>query len=403
MNSATDPNTFIGADNQIAHLLAAPFIRDAQEITWYAAGAKDTWLRITKANGQVDIEAFERNKMALLGRALPLEEFRHRSLIPDPADAGMSEDLARNLYAIGQLAMANYDAWHRSDWKVHTATLTLLAQHVPSVADVCERAKTIDLIGAHPSQDFKYAIGQAMHELDAIEALSDDPRGLATLDPWFRAQQLVRVASKAHPDTMDARETKLYAFESGGQKSFLMVSPVASEECPGFNMWLDSAMTPLLIDYHKNGAAVYLEKPGYRWEMERPLPATMAGWNDAVARMGAINNAPFESLKTGTMHALTFEENISAIEAWANNPEGMAQWDTVDDPRAIVFLGQWALSTWVRNDPNSGQLLQGLLPEIDLAGSSGQLDPWRQLLVMARRQGINSPVDNIDLASVMAP
>ena len=398
MNSSNDPNTFIGADNQIADLLAAPIIRDAQNIVWYAAGAKNTWLCITKTSGAADIQVFSRNKMAFEAQAMYLDEFRHHSLRPDPADArGLTEDLSRNHYAIGQLAIACGDAWSRSDWQMHNDTMALLEQYVPSVADVCKRAKIIDNFPLRAHQRYKYAIGETLHELDAIEALSDDPKGLATLDPWFRAQQLVRLLSKAHPclhqvhpdaqpaqpDSQLAHQTTLYALESETEKSFLLVHPVA-EKCGEFNLWLTASMQPLLTDYLLNGATNWIESPGYAWEWHRPYPGSLAGWSNAMAGMEQINAAPFDSLKKGAMRALSPEETLAAIEAWAANTESMAAWNNVDDPSALVFLGDWAIKTWTAANPASGQLLNGLLPSIDSAVSPGQFDAWRQLMVLAQ-------------------
>lgn len=397
MNSSNDPNTFIGADNQIADLLAAPFIRDAQEIVWYAAGAQHTWLTITKTNGQTDIQAFKRDKTAFGKSEFPLEEFSHRFLRPDPADArGLTEDLSRNHYAVSQLAMVNYDAWDRNDWAVHNATLGLLAQHVPSVAAVCERAKTIDAIEGRPDQMFKFAIGQAMRELDAIEALSDDPKGLATLDPWFRAQQLIRVASKAQPDTVEARRVALYSFESEDEKSFLLVSPDAGD-VGGFNLWLDGDMRPLFVDYLDTGTTAWLEKPGTTWELHRPYPGTLSGWNNAMMSMGLVNDSPFESLAQGAMQTLSPQETLDAILAWARNPEPMAVWDGVDDPSALARFGAWAMQTWTWANPQSGQLLTSLLPHIEAGAAPSEFDAWRQLLAMEQKKNPDADVGNVNL------
>lgn len=403
MSSAQDPNTFIGADNQIADLLAAPILRDARNITWYAAGANNTWLRITKTDGHADILAFKRNSMMHEESELPLEEFAHRFLRPDPADArGLTEDLSRNHYAICQLAMANCDAWDRKDWPMHAATLALLAEHVPSVADVCERAKTIFEGHALSDKGLQYAIGSALHELDAIEALSDDPKGSATLDPWFRTQQLVRVASKAHPEAEGAQRVGLYAFESEEEKSFLLVWREATGVSGGFNMWLNAEMCPLLVDYTKNNEAVHLESPGTVWEYHRPYPGTLTGWSHAMASMAAINDSPFASLKHGAMRALSPQEELAAIAVWAANTTPMADWDDVNNPDALSSLGKWALSTWTRANPKSAQLLQSLLPEIDSAGSPGQLDAWRQLLKVACNPE-SLTAEKIDLLSIMEP
>lgn len=393
MSSANDPDTFIGKDNQIADLLDAPIIRDAQDITWYAAGPENMWLCITKTNGVADIEAF-RYQLKSVGNhdewvdaSFPLEEFRHCYLRPDPAaDAqGLSEDLSKNHYAISQLAIVCRDAWSRSDAAMHTATLALLEQYVPSVADLRNRAKTIESGGLkYTPHNVQYAVSQSLHELDALEALSD-ANGLATLDPWFRAQQLVRVASKVHPDSRTMGKPTLYTFESEQEASFLLVLSTSTYHCGKFNMWLDGNMHPLLVDYCSNGDVAWLDSPEHAWEWPRPYPGTLVGWSNAMASMEQVNAAPFDSLKKGTMRESSPQETLAAIFRWANNAQSMAAWNNVNNPSALVFLGEWTIQKWNEANPSSGQLLSSLLPPIDSEGPPGQFDAWRQLVATDAR------------------
>lgn len=394
MRSANDPNTFIGKDNQIADLLDAPIIRDAQDITWYAAGAENTWLCIKKTDGVADIEAFGYqlksvgNHHEWVEAPMPLEEFRHCSLRPDPAaDAqGLSEDLSKNHYAIGQLAIVCRDAWSRRDVAMHTATLALLEQHVPSVADLRNRAKTIESSDLkYTPNSFQHAVSQSLHELDALEALSDDPNGLATLDPWFLAQQLVRVASKVHRDSCIMGKPTLYTFESESEKSFLLVLSTSTYHCGTFNMWFDGNMHPLLVDYRSNGEVAWLDSPEHAWEWPRPYPGTLVGWNQAMASMEQVNAAPFDSLKKGCMRQLSPQETSAAILRWASNAQPMAAWNNVNNPSALVFLGEWAIQKWNEANPSSGQLLSSLLPPIDSERPPGQFDAWRQLVAADAR------------------
>lgn len=195
--------------------------------------------------------------------------------------------------------------------------------------------------------------------------------------------------SEQIPNTLAASQPVLYTFESAGQKSFLLVSPVATDTMAGFNVWLDADMRPLLIDYkstinYKSSVAPhFLESPGNTWEFSRPYPGTLAGWAHANANMDAINTAPFDSLKTGSLRALLPNETLDAVLLWANNPNAMAAWNNVDDPSALLGLGQWALAIWAASAPRSAKLLQSLLPPIDLLGSPDQLDSWRQLIIAA--------------------
>lgn len=187
MMSTDDPQLFEGVDNCIADLLAAPIIRDAPTITWYAAGAKDTWLCITKKSDATFVQAFEARDTDHSSTTLPHGEFRHNMLRPPIANyPGLTEDLSCNHYAISQLAMACLDAWSRKDWAMHAVTLGILSKHVPTVADVFYRAKNIPELKSRLQQDagdFSYAIGETLHGIDAILALADDPRGSSALDP----------------------------------------------------------------------------------------------------------------------------------------------------------------------------------------------------------------------------
>ena len=425
--STNDPHLFEGVDNCIADLLAAPIIRDAQTITWYAAGAKDTWLCISKTNDATFVQAFEARDADRSITTLPHGEFRH-SILRSPIEnyPGLTEDLSCNHYAISQLAMACLDAWERKDWSMHTVALDILSKHVPTVADAFERAKKVPELQSRFQQDaddFIYAIGAALHDIDAIRALTDDPKGSAALDPWFRAQQLVRIASLAHPenhseripghvvqtenvfkpDPLAASQPVLYTLDSAGHKSFLLVSPIATDTMASFNMWLDAGMHPLLIDYKSRGSPQFLESPENAWEFPRPYPGTLAGWAHANASMDAINTAPFDTLKTGNMRALLPNETLDAILTWANNPKPMSTWSNTDDPGALLGLGQWALATWAVEAPRSAQLLQSLLPAIDPLGSPDQLDVWRQLVVAATNavETTALPRENVSLDNLV--
>lgn len=421
MMSTDDPQLFEGVDNCIADLLAAPIIRDAQTITWYAAGAKDTWLCITKKSGATYFQTFEARDAYRSSTAMPHGEFRHNMLRSPIANySGLTEDLSCNHYAINQLAIACLDAWDRKDLPMHAVTLEILSRHVPTVAAAFERAKTIPELQSRLQQDasdFCYAIGETLHAIDAILALADDPRISSALDPWFRVQQLVRVASLIHPanyseqvsDTLAASQPVLYTLESDETKSFLLVSPLATETMPSFNMWLDAGMRPLLIDYkssihfRNSGGPQFLESPGNAWEFPRPYPGTLEGWAHANANMNAINTAPFDSLKTGSMRALLPNETLDAVLTWAKNPNPMSAWSNTDDPEALLGFGQWTLAIWAASAPRSAQLLQSLLPAIDPLGSPGQLDVWRQLVVAVANPAETAvlPRDNVSLDNLV--
>lgn len=426
MMSTDDPQLFEGVDNCIADLLAAPIIRDAQTITWYAAGTRDTWLCITKTNDATSVQAFEARDAGQPSTAMPHGEFRHRMLRPPIANyTGLTEDLSCNHYAISQLAMACLDAWDRKDWSMHAVALELLSKHVPTVADAFERAKKVPELQSrlhNDADEFIYAIGAALYKIDAILALTDDPKGSAALDPWFRVQQLVRIAGLAHPenheritrhgvqaenvfkpDTLAASQPVLYTFESDETQSFLLVSPVATETMESFNMWLDAGMYPLLIDYKRSGYPQFLESPENAWEFPRPYPGTLAGWAHANASMNSINTAPFDTLTTGNLRALSPNETLDAILLWANNPKPMSTWNNADDPSALLGLGQWALAIWAVEAPRSAQLLQSLLPAIDPLGSPGQLDVWRELVVAATNavETAALPRDNVSLVNLV--
>lgn len=372
--------------NCINDLLAAPIIRDAQNITWYAAGEINTWLCITKINGVASIQAFERGRATDEHQAMPMDEFRHRYLRADTEPmSGLTEELSCNHYAIGQLAMACQDAWKRQDFSFHKKTLALLAKHVPSISEMCERGKTISRLKKHTHNNATYAIGEALNELETLESLTDDPAFNATLDPWLRVQQLLRVTEMAHPDTPVRKQPTLYTLESNNEKSFLLIAPWTLNVGSGFSIWLDEGMRPLLVDYVDTNVTSWMESPGYAWELERPYPGTIHGWNRAMDNMHTVNSAPFGSLKTGTMRELSQPETLNAISSWANNPQPMAAWNDVDESGALVSFGAWAFETWTNTNVAEGQMLNSLLPPIDTKGAPGQFDAWRQLIAANER------------------
>lgn len=175
----------------IADLLASPIIRDAQDITWYAGGAVNTYLVIQKVNGRIRLQAYECNGIIADEKIISLTEFNRRCQ-PHPNTPGphlMSEDLSRNHFAIAQLASCHYDAWQRNDWTVCNAAIDLLAQHVPSVAHAFERAKTIPAVAALPKQDLRFATSNALYELKAIKALSFPPNSSKIMDRSLKCSQ----------------------------------------------------------------------------------------------------------------------------------------------------------------------------------------------------------------------
>lgn len=386
----------------ITDLLAAPIIRDAQDITWYAGGAVNTYLVIQKLNGQLRLQAYECNGVIADEKIITLAEFDRRCpRRPNtPGPHLMSEDLSRNHFAIAQLASCHYDAWQRNDWTVCNAAIDLFAQHVPSVAHAFERAKTIPAVAALPKQDLRFATSNALCELKAIKALSFPPNSSKIMDPWFRAQQLVRIASLVQRVLPGARDCppKLYALESESVKSFLLVATEKTTYCGRFNLWLDGKMRPLLIDYQINGQAIYLENEENRWELNDPYPATVSEWNDAAADMTSmknINTAPFDSLMTGAIRALSPQENMDAIIAWSANAQPMAAWDNIDKYGAIFAMGRWALTTWKKENADHAKILSSFVPDIQPEGLPSQLDAWRELVAASapQKKPIIDPVD----------
>ena len=162
----------------ISDLLEAPILRDAPTITWYAAGFKNTWLRITKTDGAVQLHTFEHSFLGLVPHELPWKGFSQRTRRPDEAEVpGLTPDLSKNLYAIAQMAYVAYDAWHDNKWALHREILTILSEHVPALAQAYARAALTDGIQERPERQTQYAVHNALHEIDAIEALTDEPRG----------------------------------------------------------------------------------------------------------------------------------------------------------------------------------------------------------------------------------
>ena len=101
--------------------------------------------------------------------------------------------------------------------------------------------------------------------------------------------------------------------------------------------------------------------------------------------MAQVNAAPFDSLKKGTMRESSPQETLAAILRWANNAQPMAAWNNVNNPSALVFLGEWTIQKWNEANPSSGQLLSSLLLPIDSEGPPGQFDAWRQLVATDAR------------------
>lgn len=370
----------------ISDLLDAPILRDAPTITWYAAGFKNTWLRITKTDGAVQLHTFEHGFLGLVPHELPWKGFSQRTCRPAEAEfPGLTPDLSKNLYAIAQLAYVAYDAWHDNKWALHREILTILSEHVPTLAQAYARAALTEGIQERPERQAQYAVHNALHEIDAIEALTDDPRGQAMLDPWFRAQQMLRVASKGHGEGLDARKTTLYMFE-GPKPSYMLVLADATQDCSAFNLWLDEHMTPLLIDYQHNAEACYLESTGIAWEHTRPLPTTVQGWKEGLEAMGTMGDGIFQSLLSGRCRPASPSETLAAIETWASNRVPLRAWDNTNNPQGIVHLGQWAMKTWMATHPEIGQVIQGLMPAIDPEGKPAQFDAWREFLVLSTMQ-----------------
>lgn len=377
----------------ITDLLAAPIIRDAQDITWYAGGAVNTYLVIQKVNGKIRLQAYECNGVIADEKIITLAKFDrgcpHR---PNPPAHLMRKALSRNHFAIARLASTHCDAWKRTDWTVCNATIDLLAQHVPSVAHAFERAKTIPAIAAHPKQDLRYATSSVLYELNAIKALTFPPNSSRLLDPWFHAQKLVRIASRVEHFLPGARDRPLtlYALESKCVKSFLLVGG-------NFNVWLDRDMRPLLIDYRITGQAIYLKNEENKQGLDRPYPETLLEWNKAVAETTSMKNikAPFDSLMTGTIRALSPQENMDAIIAWSANAQSMATWDNVDNYGAILSMGRWALATWTKENADHAQILSNFAPEIQPGGLPSQFDAWRELVAASTPQAkpIIDPMD----------
>ena len=370
----------------ISDLLEAPILRDAPTITWYAAGFKNTWLRITKTDGAVQLHTFEHGFLGLVPHELPWKGFSQRTRRPDEAEVpGLTPDLSKNLYAIAQMAYVAYDAWHDNKWALHREILTILSEHVPTLAQAYARADLTDGIQERPERQTQYAVHNALHEIDAIEALTDEPRGQAMLDPWFRAQQMLRVASKGHGEGLDARKTTLYMFE-GPKPSYMLVLADATQYCSAFNLWLDEHMAPLLIDSQQNAEVYYFERTGIAWEHTRPLPTTVQGWKESLEAMDTMGDGIFQSLLSGRCRATSPSETLEAIEKWAHGTTCMKEWDNAYNASVIIHFGQWALDTWMLANPTTSHAMQSLLPAIDPRGPASQLDAWRQLLVLSNTQ-----------------
>ncbi len=372
-----------GTAAAISNMLAAPILRDAPRITWYAAGAKNTWLRITKTDGAVQLHTFAHASLGLEPREMYKGDFRPRLFRPEDERFVPDDDLANNLYAISQMALVAYDAWHDNKWALHDEVLTLLSEHVPTLAQAFVRAKRTEGIRNTTERASRCAAHNALHEINAIEALSDEPRGQAMLDPWFRAQQMLRVAAQGLLEGGGARETTLYKFE-GEKPSYMLVVPQETECSNAFNMWLDENMNPLLVDYEHNAEACYLDNAGIAWEHPRPNPTTVQGWQQGFDSMNATGI--FDSLLSGQCRTTSPTETLAAIEQWIHNGVPMQPWNNVNNDEAIVHLGHWALHTWMAANPEMGPMLHSLLPALDPGGAASQLDAWRQFIVLAKNQ-----------------
>lgn len=371
-----------GTAATVSDLLAAPILRDAPTITWYAAGHQNTWLRITKTNGAVELHTFSHDLVQSVPKPLYRGDFHPRMRLPHSERFAPEADLEKNLYAIALMAYAAYDAWCLNRWPLHDEMLTTLSRYVPTLAQAFARADATDGIQIQ-GPNFRGLAYLALHAIDAIEALADEPRGQAMLDPWFRAQQMLRVASEGRKEGGGARTTTLYIFE-GEKPSYMLVVPQPSECSSAFNMWLDEDMTPLLVDYKHNGEACYLENTGIAWDHPRPLPTTLQGWQEGFKAMDSVDI--FQSLVSGRCRMASPSETLEAIEKWIHNTTPMQHWDRSNNDEAIVHLGQWALQIWMKHHSQMGPLMQSLLPTLDPDGPASQLDAWRQFVVLANNE-----------------
>lgn len=225
----------------------------------------------------------------------------------------------------------------------------------------------------------------ALHEIDAIEALTDEPRGQAMLDPWFRAQQMLRVASKGHGEGLDARKTTLYMFE-GPKPSYMLVLTGANHGSSMFNLWLDEHMAPSSHRLSaKRRGLLHWKRTGIAWEHTRPLPTTVQGWKESLEAMDTMGDGIFQSLLSGRCRATSPSETLEAIEKWAHGTTCMKEMGQrlqcqCYHPFRAMGIGHMDVGQ------SDDFAMQSLLPAIDPRSSASQLDAWRQLLVLSNTQ-----------------
>lgn len=372
--------------NELEKILAAPILRDAQNITWFAAGYHNTWLRITKTDGATDIKAYERFRGGSV-EELAMEKFRHRGDLPKHHPAyEPTRDLTNNYFAIGQLGMVCHDALRTQDWTLYETTLRLLATHVPYMGDMLTRFETLPTPQVPHDLPPLAVLADVFTDLETLPDLQDDPRGQADVDPWYAVQQCMRVIEKTyththHPEPLDA--PTLVVLEGTTQKSYLFMDPTFGSA--GYSIWFDDKMKPLMLDYPLNNEVGFLESETTVWERPRPKPTTVEALAQAHANVASVNDAPLDSLRHGTVRVASPQETMNALAQWASHPERMARWDSANNPSALMNFGQWVLDTWRAMDAPTMHVMDAMLSPVRMEGSMEQWDAWRQLLTLSQR------------------
>lgn len=377
----TELNTF-----ELGKILAAPILRDAQNITWFAAGYHNTWLRITKMDGTFDIKAYERFRDGSV-EELGLNKFRHRGELPrNHPNYQPTRDLTNNYFALGQLAMVCHDALRTQDWTLYETTLRLLGEHVPYMSDMLTRFQGLPTPQVPQGLPPSSVLGEVLNDLETLPDLQGDPLGHADVDPWYSVQQCIRVIEKTHthkdqPNPLD--EPTLVVLEGATQKSYLFMDPTFGSS--GYSVWFDAKMKPLVLDYPLTNEVGFLESESTVWERPRPKPTTVETLAHAYANVASVNNAPLDSLIHGSVRPASPQETMDALVQWANHPEPMALWDEANNPSALMNFGHWVLETWRTMDAPTMNVMDAMLSPVQTAGPMKQWDAWRQLLTLSQK------------------